>query len=97
MQDLVGSIGLAFLLLALVTLALIFRDAFRQLSVDDRTTLRHWIGRKASLQTRAVDNVWKVHARTFPNSRKRFLFVFFLIGSVVIGLGSQIWCIYGHR
>jgi hypothetical protein len=47
---------LTFLFLALVTLALIFRDAFRRLNADDQTTFRRWMGRKLSLKTRAIDN-----------------------------------------
>jgi hypothetical protein len=95
MKDLVNDISLAFLLLALVTLALMFRDAYRHLNVDDQT--RRWIGRKLSLKTRAIDNVWKEYARCFPNSRKRFLFVIFLIAFVVVGVGFQLWRIVGDR
>ena len=95
MEDLVNDISLGFFLLALVTLALIFRDAFRHLNADDQTTFRRWMGRKLSLRTRAIDNVWKEHARCFPNSRKRFLFVFFLVAFVVVGVGYQLWRIVG--
>ena len=97
MEDLVNDISLGFFLLALVTLALIFRDAFRHLNSDDQTTFRRWMGRKLSLKTRAIDNVWKEHARGLPNSRKRFLFVFFLTAFVVVGVGHQLWRIVGYR
>jgi hypothetical protein len=89
--------SLGCLLLDLVTLALIFRDAFRHLNVADQTTFRRWMGRKLSLRTRAIDNVWKEHARAFPNSRKRFLFVFFLMAFVVVGVGYQLWRVIGYR
>jgi uncharacterized membrane protein len=97
MEDLVNDISLGFLLLALVTLALIFRDAFRHLNADDQTTFRRWMGRKLSLRTRAIDNVWKEHTRCFPNSRKRFLFALFLVAFVVVGVGYQLWRIVGYR
>jgi hypothetical protein len=97
MNDLVNGTSLGFLLLALVTLALIFRDAFRHLDVDDQTTFRRWMSRKLSLRTRAIDNVWKEHARCLPNSRKRFLFVFFLAAFVVVGVSYQLWRIVGYR
>jgi hypothetical protein len=97
MEDLVNNISLGFLLLALVTLALIFRDAFAHLTADDQTTFRRWMGRKLSLRTRAIDNVWKEHARHFPNSRKRFLFIFFLIAFAVVGVGYQLWRFVANR
>ena len=97
MEDLVNEISLAFLLLALVTLALMFRNAYRHLNVGDQTTFRRWMGRKLSLKTRAIDNVWREHARCFPNSPKRFLFVIFLISFVVVGVGFQLWRIVGNR
>lgn len=97
MEDLVNDISLVFVLLALVTLALIFRDTYGHLNVDDRTTFRRWMGRRLSLKTRAIDNIWKEHARCYPNSRKRFLFVFFLIAFVVVGVGYQLWRIVGNR
>jgi hypothetical protein len=56
MKDLLNYISLTFLFLALVILALIFRDAFRHLNADDQTTFRRWMGRKLSLKTRAIDN-----------------------------------------
>jgi hypothetical protein len=97
MKDLINDISLGFFLLALVSLALIFRDAFRHLNADDQTTFRRWMGQKLSLRTRAIDSVWKEHARGFPNSRKRLLFVFFLTASVVVGVGHQLWRIVGYR
>jgi hypothetical protein len=81
MGTLFNSIGLSLFLLALATIALIFRDAFPLLNPGDQTTFRHWIGRKVRLQSRAIDNVWKQHVRSFPESRKRALFVSFLVAS----------------
>lgn len=72
-----AAIGLIFFLFALVTLALIFRDVFCHLNIADQTTFRRWLGRKLSLKTRAVNSVWSEHARLFPKSAKRRLFVFF--------------------
>jgi hypothetical protein len=93
METLFNSIGLSLFLLALVTIALIFRDAFPLLNPDDQTTFRHWIGRKVRLQSRAIDNVWKQHARSFPESRKRVLFVSFLVASAVLVVGYQLWLV----
>jgi len=93
METLFNSIGLSLFLLALVTIALIFRDAFPLLNPDDQTTFRHWIGRKVRLQSRAIDNVWKQHVRSFPESRKRVLFVSFLVASAVLVLGYQLWLV----
>lgn len=95
MQDLADAIAFAFLFLALGTLALIFRDAFGQLNADDQITFRHWIGRKLSLRNRAVNNIWSAHAEAFPESRKRFLFVFFLIAWVIVGVCYELWRIAG--
>ena len=95
MQDAVNYIALTFLFLALVTLALIFGDTFNQLSADDRATFRGWMGRKLSLRNRAIDNVWNEHARSFPRSKKRILFVLFLTAFVVVGVGYQLLRAFG--
>jgi hypothetical protein len=63
MEDSVNIIAFAFLFLAFGTLGLIFRDAFRHMNSDDQITFRRWIGRKFSLKTRAVNNVWTTHVR----------------------------------
>jgi hypothetical protein len=64
------------------------------------TTRRHfgagW-AENSSLKTRAIHNVWKEHGSVFPNSRKRFLFVFFLMAFLVVGVGYQLWRIVGYR
>ena len=39
-----NTIALAFLLLSIGTLVLIFRHAFPHLKGDDQLTFRHWIG-----------------------------------------------------
>ena len=95
MEDLVNSIAFGFLFLAIGTLVLIFRDAFGHLSAEDQLTFRHWIGRKVNLKTRALNNVWSTHSSAFPKSRKRSLFVLFLIAFVVIGVGYQLWRVIG--
>src|SRR6267378_3684637 len=84
METLLNSIGLFLFLLALVTMVLIFRDAFPLLSSDDQTSFRHWIGRKFRLQSRAIDSVWNAHVRFYPRSRKRTLFVSCLIASAAL-------------
>ena len=97
MEDSVNYISLTFLFLALVTLALIFNDAFRHLNADDQTTFRRWWGRRLNPKTRAIDNVWSEHARSFPQSSKRTLFVLFLVAGVVVGVGYQVWRIVGTK
>jgi hypothetical protein len=97
MEDSVNIIAFAFLFLAFGTLGLIFRDAFRHLNSDDQITFRRWIGRKLSLKTRAVNNVWTTHVRDFPRSRKRLLFVLFLISFVTLTVGYQLWRITAHH
>ena len=96
-ETLINSIGLFLFLLALVTMTLIFRDAFPLLSSDDKTTFRHWIGRKFRLRSRAIDNVWNEHVRSYPRSRKRTLFVSFLVASVVLVVGYQLWLVLVAR
>jgi hypothetical protein len=93
MEKLINFIGLFLFLLALATMALIFRDAFPLLSSDDQTTFRHWIGRKFRLQSRAIDSIWNVHVRSYPRSRKRMLFISFLIGSAVLVAGYRLWLV----
>ena len=97
METLFNSIGLSLFLLALVTIALIFRDAFPLLNPDDQTTFRHWVGRKVRLQRRAIDSVWKQHARSYPKSRKRALFVSSLVASAVLVVGYQLWLVFVTR
>jgi hypothetical protein len=97
MQGAFNSVSAFLFLLSLVTLVLIFRDAFPLLGSHDRTLFRHWIGLKYSLRRRAIDNIWKEHVRSFPKSRKRTLFVSFLIGSVVLVVGYQLWLVVGTR
>jgi hypothetical protein len=96
MQTLFDSISLSLFLLACVTMALIFRDVFPLLNQEDQTSFRHWIGRKSRLQNRAIDNVWKEHARSFPRSSKRYLFAFFLIAATISVMGYALWFAYGH-
>ena len=91
MKDLVNTIAFGFFFLAIGTLVLIFRDAFGYLTADDQITFRHWIGRKLNLRIQAINKVWSTHSRAFPKSRKRLLFVLFLIAFVVVGVGYQLW------
>jgi hypothetical protein len=91
MEGRFNLISLSLFLLALATLILIFRDAFPLLNLDDQATFRRWMGRKLGPRTRAIDDIWKQHARSFPKSRKRVLFVIFLIGAVVSVVAYQLW------
>jgi hypothetical protein len=95
MEDLVNAIAFGCFFLAIGTLVLIFRDAFGRLPNGDQATFQHWIGRKLNLKTRAIDNIWNTHSRAFPKSRKRFLFVLFLIAFVLVGVGYQLWRVIG--
>ena len=97
MQTLFDSIFLSLFLFALVTMTLIFRDALPFLNPEDQTTFRHWVGRKLRLQSRAINNVWKEHARSFPKSRKRVLFVSFLIAFALSVMGNAVWLVFGAR
>jgi hypothetical protein len=96
MEDLVRIIAFAFLFLAVGTLVLIFRDAFRHLNGGDQITFRHWIGGKPSLRTRAVNHIWSTHTQDFPRSRKRLLFVLFLLSFVTTIVGYHLWRVAGR-
>jgi hypothetical protein len=97
METLFNSIGLSFLLLALVTMALIFREAFPHIHHDDRTTFQRWWGRPVRLKSRAIENVWKEHFRLFPKSRKRALFISAFLASAAFIMGYQLWLIFGAK
>jgi hypothetical protein len=70
---------------------LIFRDVLSHLNAEDQLTFRHWIGRKLNLRTRAINSVWSTHVTAFPRSRKRFLFILFMIAFVGVAVGYQLW------
>ena len=70
---------------------LIFRDVFSLLNPEHQFTFWHWIGGELKLKTRAINSVWSTHATAFPKSRKRFLFVLFLIAFVTVAVGYQVW------
>jgi hypothetical protein len=86
-------LSLSLFLFALVAMALIFRDVFSFSNEGDQTTFRRWAGRKFRLGSRAINNVWKEHARSFPQSKKRSLFAFFLVAAAISAMGYALWLV----
>ena len=76
-------------------MALIFREAFPLLDQEDQTSFRHWMGRKMRKRTRAINNLWGEHARSFPQSRKRSLFALLLIAFAISLLAYPLRLAYG--
>jgi hypothetical protein len=91
MEFLFNAIGLFLFLLAALTLLVIFRDSFAALNLDDKETFRGWMGRKMAVRVHAINSVWNEHRRSYPDSRKRVMFVFLLVGSVMIVAGYQLF------
>ena|ERR1700737_2894330 len=95
MQTLFVSMSFFLFLMAWVTMALIFREAFPLLDQEDQPSFRRWISQKMRKRTRAINNLWGEHGRSFPRSRKRLLFAVLLIASATSLLAYPLWLVYG--
>jgi hypothetical protein len=93
MLPLFVSLSLSLFLFALVTMVLISRDVSSFLNQEDRTASQRWTGRQLRLGTRAINNVWKEHARSFPQSNKRLFFAVFLVAAAISATGYALWLI----
>jgi hypothetical protein len=102
METLFYSISLALFVLAILTFVLVIRDAFPLLDSEDQTSLRNYWTGEAGFDTwrkrdRAIKRAWNEHARNFPKSRKRLLFVAFLIAAAISVIGYPLWLGLGGR
>src|ERR1700682_641961 len=90
------SISVALFVTAILTFALVIRDAFPLLGSEDQTSLRnYWTGPDGfdtwRKRDRAVKRAWNEHARRFPESRKRLLFAASLIAAAISLMGYPLW------
>jgi len=83
MSNILGYLGVSLFGLAGVTMFLIVRDVLPLLSPDDQTTFVIYAARRGRPGSgRAIINAWNQHIRAFPQSKKRFLVIAFVIAGI---------------
>jgi len=101
-EVLFAALSITLLFLTVLTFVWIVRDVFLLLNSEDQTSLRSYgaggggfgIWRK---RDRAIKQAWTEHTRSFPRSRKRVLFAFLLIASLLSVMGYPLWLTFGTR
>jgi hypothetical protein len=99
MDTLLFAIIISSFLLAILTMAFVIRDVFPLLSQEDQTSFRNYLTEFGTWRgrNRAIRNAWNEHLRSFPNSRKRVLFAFFLIVFALSVMARPLWLAFGAR
>jgi hypothetical protein len=102
MEGFFAAISISLAVLTVLAFVWIVRDVFLLLSSEDQASLRtYWEGgagfRAWRKRDRAIREVWIEHARSFPRSRKRFLFAFLLIACFLSVMGYPLWLTFGAR
>jgi hypothetical protein len=92
MRDLLAYVGVSLFGLAGVTMVLIVQEVLPLLSPEDQITLGIYgapRGRRGSGQ--AIINAWNEHIRAFPQSKKRFMVISFLVAGIITFLSYPLW------
>ena len=102
MEVLFAAISITFLFLTVLTFVWIVRDVFLLLNSEDQASLRSYGAGGGGFGTwrkrdRAIKQAWTEHSRSFPRSRKRVLFAFLLIASLLSVMGYPLWLTFGAR
>jgi hypothetical protein len=96
MEDFFGVISLVLFSLAVGTMVTIVREARPHLSPEDRDSFRKWMQTGfATAMNRGLNSAWNEHSRSFPGSRKRKLFVAFLIAAAISIMFYPLWLAVG--
>jgi len=102
MEGFFAAISISLAVLTVLAFVWIVRDVFLLLSSEDQASLRtYWEGgagfRAWRKRDRAIREVWIEHARSFPRSRKRFLFAFLLIACFLSVMGYPLCLTFSAR
>jgi hypothetical protein len=102
MEGFFAAISISLVVLTVLTFVWIVRDVFLLLNSEDQASLRtYWAGgegfRAWRKRDRAIREAWMEHTRSFPRSRKRFLFAFLLIASFLSVMGYPLWLTFSAR
>jgi hypothetical protein len=92
MRDFLGYVGVSLFGLAGVTMFLIVREVLPLLSPEDQSTFVIYgarRGRPGSAQ--AIVNAWNGHIRAFPQSKKRFIVISFVVAGILAFLSYPLW------
>ena len=102
MESVFLAISLSLFLLAVLTMVVLVREVFPLLKPEDQTSLRSFSLASTGFHAwrnrdRSIRNAWNEHARSFPKSRKRVLFTFFLIAGALSVMAYPLWLVFGAR
>ncbi len=92
MRDFLGYVGVSLFGLAGVTMFLIVREALPLLSPADQSTFVIYGARRGGRGSgQAILNAWNEHIRAFPQSKKRFMVIAFVVAGLLAFLCYPLW------
>jgi hypothetical protein len=84
MRDFFGYLGTSLFGLAGLTVLLIFREVLPLLPPEDQSSFVIYGLRRGRLASgKAIFDAWNEHVRSFPQSKKRFMVLLFVVAGIL--------------
>jgi hypothetical protein len=91
MRDSLIYLSLFLFGLAVVTMVLIVREVLPLLSPEDQSTFVIYGAGRGRASNQAIFNAWNEHVRSFPDSKKRLMFISFVVAGFIAFLSYPLW------